>query len=43
MPKITIQPLNRTIEAQEGQTIMEAACASKWATIAGVEYMGTGR
>ncbi len=37
MPKLTIQPLNRTIEAQEGQTIMEAAWADGlyWPTTCG--------
>ena len=37
MPKITIQPLNRTIEAQEGETIMEAAWADGlyWPTTCG--------
>lgn len=37
MPKITIQPLDRTIEAEEGATIMEAAWAHGlyWPTTCG--------
>ena len=43
MPKVTIQPLNRTIEAQEGQTIMEAAWADGlyWPTTCGGEGICT--
>ena len=43
MPKVTIQPLNRTIEAQEGQTIMEAAWADGlyWPTTCGGEVICT--
>ncbi len=43
MPKVTIQPLNRTIEAEEGQTIMEAAWADGlyWPTTCGGEGICT--
>ncbi len=43
MPKVTIQPLNRTIEAQEGETIMEAAWAHGfyWPTTCGGEGICT--
>ncbi len=43
MPKVTFQPLNRVIEAEEGQTIMEAAWADGlyWPTTCGGEGICT--
>lgn len=43
MPRVTIQPLNRTIEAKEGATIMEAARANGlyWPTTCGGEGICT--
>ncbi len=43
MPKITIQPINRTIEVEEGATIMEAAWADGlyWPTTCGGEGICT--
>ena len=43
MPKITIQPLDRTIDAAEGATIMEAARADGlyWPTTCGGEGICT--
>jgi 2Fe-2S ferredoxin len=43
MPKITIQPLDRTIEARDGATIMEAAWADGlyWPTTCGGEGICT--
>ena len=43
MPKVTIQPINRTIEVKEGATIMEAAWAVGlyWPTTCGGEGICT--
>jgi 2Fe-2S ferredoxin len=43
MPKVTILPLNRTIEAEDGQTIMEAAWEQGlyWPTTCGGEGICT--
>jgi 2Fe-2S ferredoxin len=43
VPKVTIQPLNRTIEAREGETIMDAAWADGlyWPTTCGGEGICT--
>jgi 2Fe-2S ferredoxin len=43
MPRITIQPLDRTIEARDGATIMEAAWANGlyWPTTCGGEGICT--
>ncbi len=43
MPKVTIEPLNQTIEAEEGATIMEAAWSHGlyWPTTCGGQGMCT--
>ena len=43
MPKLTIRPIDRTIEARDGQTIMEAAWAEGlyWPTTCGGEGICT--